>query len=53
MYNDNDMCRGDHEYDQMRDREILERLREREDAIIVDARAQLAVLTLARQIGAS
>ncbi|MBK9496865.1 MAG: hypothetical protein IPO08_20630 [Xanthomonadales bacterium] len=53
MYDDNDMCRGDHEYDQMRDREILERLRERDDAIIAEARAQLAVLTLARQIGAS
>lgn len=49
MYDDNEMCRGDHQYDEMRDRELREQLRERDDAIITDVRAELALLTLARR----
>lgn len=53
MYDDNEMCRGDHQYDEMRDREIIDQLRERDDAIIADARNELAVRYIARRMGAS
>ena len=50
MWTEKDFERADHEYDQRKDQDVLRELEERDDRIIAEARAELRVWHVNRNI---